>query len=477
MSTGAASGLASYLGSLPVAAEDQRGRWAVGDVAPEAVAFPRSVEELAEVLGRASEEGWSVVPAGSGGWIGGGGLPESVDLVVSTRRMTSVVEYEPDDLTVTAEAGLDLGSLARRTREHGQWLAQDPPGWPAASLGAFVATGLPGPLAAGFGRPRDHLLGLTAVSGDGRILRPGGKVVKNVAGFDLVRLLTGSWGALAVVAGATVRLFPVPRREVTLRFDGEEPGALVECGRALATASVVPDALELTWSSGGGDRGDSGGSESPAVLVARIMGSPEAVEEKARILGEAATTDFARLEDVESRRLHEDLAGADLARGEPGAPDGARNGGGDGISLRLSSLPDRLREIVDGARMIERAAVGRGTGGPGAGGPEGPRGTVRVRASASVTRGTLRMDVTGAEASRGAVSVRRWATVLSELRESLAAGGGELTILNGPRALMDAVGSRSAPGGGGALMERIRRTLDPAGVLVPGRLVTERVDR
>jgi len=408
------------------------------------VAFPRSVEELAELLGRASEEGWSVIPAGGGSWIDGGGAPERVDVVVSTREMDTVVEYEPDDLTLTAQAGLTLGELARATREHGQWLAQDPARWPTATLGAFVATGLPGPLVAGFGRPRDHLLGLTAVSGDGRILRPGGKVVKNVAGFDLVRLLAGSWGTLAVVAGATVRLFPLPRREVTLRFEAPDPRELVEPARALATASVVPEALELVW--GSGARGEG---RARSALLVRVMGSPEAVEEKVGILEGATGLEPARLEDGASRAAHRDLAEGAHRTGS-GSADRAP------LSLRLSSLPAQLGQLVEMARTIEEV------------------GDAGVRVAASVTRGTLQVNVEppqgSEEGSTDAFPADRWTPLIRGLRESLVPAGGQLTLLRAPRALTSGVGSRCVPGDGAALLEGIRRSLDPSGILAPGRL-------
>lgn len=454
---GVASGLESYLGSLPVADEGERIRWSVGGREPDAVAFPRSVEELAEVMGRASEEGWSVVPAGRGSWTGGGGGLDGVDLVVSTREMGAVAEYVPDDLTFTAEAGLTLGDLARRTREHGQWLAQDPPGWRAATLGAFVSTGLPGPLVAGFGRPRDHLLGLTAVSGDGRILRPGGRVVKNVAGFDLVRLLTGSWGALAVVAGATVRLFPLPRHEVTLCFGADDPRHLVERARSLATASVVPDALELVWGAwfgedrrgrthGSGGAGRSGGgSRWGASLLARIVGSPRAVEEKVAILEEAAGADAVHLKDEESREAHQELS-----EGIHRPPAGA--GGREALSLRLSSVPVQLGELVDMARRIEEVS------------------RAEVRVAASVTRGTVRMEVEAREDAANPFSPERWGPLIRDVRESLAPDGGDLTLLLAPRALTEAVGHRRFSADGASLLEGIRRALDPAGILAPGRL-------
>jgi len=183
------------------------GREAASSTGGRVVARPTSDEEVAALLRLAAERGWKVRP--SGGSVGadllplresspgrsGAGLP-APDLVISTLAMQEVVEYEPADLTVRMRAGISLGSLQAAVAEEGQWLALDPPGGDDVTLGGVVATGTAGPLRVQYGRPRDQVLGLTVVDGSGRVLALGGKVVKNVAGFDLVRLATGSCGSL-----------------------------------------------------------------------------------------------------------------------------------------------------------------------------------------------------------------------------------------------------------------------------------------
>lgn len=446
MKTDISSGVAARLETLPLADEDERARWRVGRRTPQAVAFPRSVDELAELMGRASEEGWSVVPAGDGAWIDGGGLPTEVDLVVSTRQMRGVIEYVPDDLTLTAEAGLDLATLSRTTREHGQWLAQDPPGWSGATLGAFASTGLPGPLVAGYGRPRDHLLGLTSVTGDGRILRPGGRVVKNVAGYDLVRLLAGSWGTLGVIASVTVRLFPVPRRDVTLRFDADDPVELLQCARALATAPVVPEALELEWES------DTGGGSGGATLAARILGSAEEVAEKEEVLRDSApgSPEAVRLEGDEGPSIE----GEEAPSLPDPFPDRLRTSRSQ-LSLRLSALPAELEGLFRVASDLRARSR-----------EQGSRSWIR----ASVTRGTVRVEIAPPASGEAGFAPEPWRVLLESSRASLAGAGGSLTILRGPTELLDVVDSRAPAGGSSVLREGIRREMDPAGILAPGRM-------
>ncbi|HZD04139.1 MAG TPA: FAD-linked oxidase C-terminal domain-containing protein, partial [Longimicrobiales bacterium] len=230
---------------------------------------PRSTEEVAVLLEAATASGWRVSPAGRGVHPGAAGRRSAADLVLSTSALRSVLEYEPADLTLTAQAGLDLAGVAAATGAHGQWLPLDPPGPLTATLGGSLATGIAGALAGRYGAPRDLVLGLTCVTGDGRVLRLGGRVVKNVAGFDLVKLLVGSRGRLGVIVDATLRLFPLPAADRVLVAEAESLEALVALLRAVAGAPLVPAALVA---------GEPGGEEAPALAVVRLAGSRAAVD-------------------------------------------------------------------------------------------------------------------------------------------------------------------------------------------------------
>ncbi|MBW3536020.1 MAG: FAD-binding oxidoreductase, partial [Gemmatimonadetes bacterium] len=256
MSTTLAAGADLLRDVLPpdrVVARDDTREWAVVGRAPRMVAFPDSPDEVASILALAREERWAVEPAGAGTWLDAGNPGRPVDLVVSTARMDRVVEHEPGDLTLTAAAGLTLPDLAHRVRSARQWLAADPPGR-GGTLGALVSTGSAGPLQTGYGGPRDLVLGVEMVSGDGRVLRLGGRVVKNVAGFDLVRLVVGSRGTLGVVTGVTVRLHPLPPVDRTWVLDADRAEDLVPVARRMATTDVTPAALEVVERRGPLDR-------------------------------------------------------------------------------------------------------------------------------------------------------------------------------------------------------------------------------
>jgi glycolate oxidase FAD binding subunit len=159
--------------------------------------------------------------------------------------MTGIVEYEPADLTLTAMAGIRGRDLLSRTSSSGQWLPLDPPGWGDATLGGLLATGESGSVAQIYGRTRDLTLGLTLVAGDGRVLDVGGRVVKNVAGFDLVRLAVGSRGALGLITRASVRLFPRPERDVGLLVSAPSIDELLPAARSVITSPLPLAGAEL----------------------------------------------------------------------------------------------------------------------------------------------------------------------------------------------------------------------------------------
>jgi glycolate oxidase FAD binding subunit len=225
---------------------------------------------------------------GGGTWLDAN-RPVQADATLVMRDVTGIVDYEPGDLTLTARAGTTLDEIARVTASHGQWLTLDPHGYPArATIGATIATASYGPLAHHFGSPRDIVLGVEFVTGVGDIVRGGGRVVKNVAGFDLTRLITGSWGSLGVITEVTVRLRALPAIHATLSID--VPGNLEEADRVrceLNRLPFVPLAAELIDSTLAAALSGDGRN---ALLLVRLGGNEDAVRaqrEQLRALGEA----------------------------------------------------------------------------------------------------------------------------------------------------------------------------------------------
>lgn len=183
--------------------------------------------------------------AGGSSWLSAG-RPVSASERISVADHSGVVDYVPSDLTITVRAGTTLAEIARVTGEQGQCLPLNPFGSAHGTIGATVATASSGPLSHGFGTIRDLILGVEIVTGDAKIVRGGGRVVKNVAGFDLVRLMTGSWGTLGVITEISLRLYALPAHRMTMAMDAPtDTRRLAQRLRALLDAPIIPFALEL----------------------------------------------------------------------------------------------------------------------------------------------------------------------------------------------------------------------------------------
>lgn len=196
-----------------------------------------SVSALAELVLNARATGTPLRIAGAGTWMDAG-RPTSAEQLVSLRSLSGVLEYVPGDLTITALAGTTHAELDAVTAAEGQWVPLDPVGSAAGTVGATIATGSSGPLSALTGTPRDVVLGIDAVLGQGDVISAGGRVVKNVAGFDLVRLLTGSWGTLGILTAVTLRLRARPEMDVTMAVP--IPDSAAELGVFLQRLSSLP---------------------------------------------------------------------------------------------------------------------------------------------------------------------------------------------------------------------------------------------
>ncbi|MBV9872582.1 MAG: FAD-binding oxidoreductase [Frankiaceae bacterium] len=203
-------------------------------------ATPMNVADLSATLKRAAADGRSLGVSGAGTKLEQGADPTSRDLMISTSNMTRVLEHAAGDLVVTAQAGVPLAALQEQVASAGQWLALDPPE-AGATVGGVVAAAASGPRRLLYGTPRDLLIGVTVVLADGTVAKSGGKVVKNVAGYDLGKLFTGSFGTLGVIAECTFRLHPLPVARRVITSTVEEPA--IAARKVLATGAV-PSAIE-----------------------------------------------------------------------------------------------------------------------------------------------------------------------------------------------------------------------------------------
>ena len=212
--------LAAIVGDAHVQDEPARlSAFAVDDVLPAAVVAPASSEEIAAVLKLSSERGWVTVPAGALLQQSVGFTPERVDVVLSVDRLKGIEHYDPGDLTVGMGAGTKLNEVFQALGERRQFLPLDPPHSGQHTVGGAMAAACSGPLKHGYGGLREFCIGVKFVTGDGKIGRGGGRVVKNVAGYDLMKLMIGSWGTLGVIVSASFKVFPRPRQTRTFVCD------------------------------------------------------------------------------------------------------------------------------------------------------------------------------------------------------------------------------------------------------------------
>src|SRR5450755_1910682 len=269
---------------------------AVGGVVPSYVATPTSTQEASAVLRAAAGLGLAVVPRGCGTRLDWGAPPSRCDLVVDTRLMDTVLEHAAGDLVARVQAGVRLDRLADVLGQASQRLALDPPGSesPAnggdlaeggtgvcgtgvcgsgvcGTVGGLIATGVAGPLRLRFGSPRDLLIGITMVRADGTVARAGGKVVKNVAGYDIGKLLAGSYGTLGLITEATFRLHPRPPAAAYVSLACPDAAVAAAALLTAAGSALAPAAAELDWP----------GQDAPISLAVLLEGDAEGVAERA----------------------------------------------------------------------------------------------------------------------------------------------------------------------------------------------------
>ena len=296
--------LAESLGTESVIPQEELPHYSVDGVAPSVALFPRDIDGVSRALSFASSEGMHVVPWGGGTQMTLGNSPHEVDVVLGISRLNRVLFHEPADLVVSVEAGITLRALQEELATKGQFLPLEAPIPSRATIGGILAANASGPSRLAYGTPRDWLIGVRVVHSDGAVTKSGGRVVKNVTGYDLNKLYVGSLGTLGVIVEAIFKIAPLTPETRTLVSTYSSLHSAVDSAKELLRQSYAPNALQVVDHEvvsrlpGLGSAMDSG-----AAVLALVAGRKSAVARKAGDMAKLiANSDAPAVECLPSRK-------------------------------------------------------------------------------------------------------------------------------------------------------------------------------
>ncbi|MDE2824901.1 MAG: FAD-binding oxidoreductase [Gemmatimonadota bacterium] len=470
--------LHSRLGSLvdgyAPASREALASHAVEGVVPSAVVAPGSLESLAATVRMASELGYTVIPRGGGTKMDFGHPPSRADIVVSLERLNRIVAHEPADQTATVEAGITMAVLQAGLGKRGQFLPLDPPHGDAGTLGGALATNASGVFRTSFGTARDLVIGARVVQADGTVVRSGGQVVKNVAGYDLNKMYIGSLGTLGILAEVNLKLQPLPAAGRLLIGTIAGIGEAAECAFRVMDSEVMPTFLEVASPAtrsllageaagpeagsgvvdgGAGSRSDGGvegnlGDDRNFAVVAGMIGTDETVDWQAgeceRIFRDSGAAEVISVDGDGYRRV------LDGMRAFPGGgllPPGM----GPAVTCRAGVTPDGVEALF---RLAEegcrRLSIGCGL--------------LSHFASGHVAFVFYRDGTFRASDYDGLASQIETLRNASEEQ-------GVFVVEHAPAALKERVGVWGSSRGNRSIMQMLKNRFDPKGTLNPGRFV------
>jgi glycolate oxidase FAD binding subunit len=410
------------------------------------VALPGSTDEAAAVMRVAAEHELAIVVRGGGSRLSWGTPASRCDLVIDTSRMDGVVEHSHGDLVARVRAGARMGDVAAVLAAAGQEIALDVPA--DATVGGIVASGLAGPRRLRYGTPRDLLIGITIVRADGTVAKSGGKVVKNVAGYDLGKLFAGSAGTLGLITEATFRLHPLPAARAYVTAEYVAVSVACDAAAAAANSPLVSSAVELS-------RAEPGGPIQVGVL---LEGSADGIEAR-------------------SMRMADLLGAAEVSADPPAWWPGAPQAGAGETLVRMSFWVSALARAVD---AVEAAAAKTGLspvieGSAGAGilyvrvDAGGQDGSIAQAGASTGAKSATEPERAGAGTVAGAKAI---AEFVAALRGAIAGERGAVVVLAAPALVREELAGHGGITGtvpGLALMRAVKDQFDPGHRMSPGR--------
>ncbi len=400
-------------------------RWTVDGVVPRVVVRPADAEQIGAVLRVCAENGAAVIPWGGGTAMDLGNLPRAADVVVLTDRLSRVIEHDHSNLTVTVQAGITLGDLDRTMGEHRQFLPLEPPRADVATAGGAVAANLSGPRRMFYGGPRDLVIGMRVLQAHGSFIKMGGKTVKNVAGYDMGKLFVGSLGTLGVITEVTFKVFPLPETSRTIAIWGADLAALTALAGTVLASPLLPSAVTIA------NHGAAAALErgTPGLLV-RAQGVGAAVERHERDIKGWASQPGLNVEAFTGD------AEADLWRAIRDF-----GWGGQRAAVRLTVPPGETPAVLGHVRTLLPASAG---------------------IVAHLGTGVLWAAVEAADVTPA---------LMSALREVGVEHSGYLLLARGPHSLKAQGDVWSPEPRALPVMQALKKTFDPHGILNPGRFV------
>jgi glycolate dehydrogenase FAD-binding subunit len=412
--------------------------------APGCVVYPSSAEQVAQTLKCAAGHGIAVIACGGATKLGVGNPPDKYDVALCMRDITKVRYYEPADLTAGVGAGMLLQDLQNLLDPDGLWLPLDPAGSGQATIGGIVATNSSGPLRHFYGAPRDMVVGMQVATTEGKLIRTGGRVVKNVAGYDLGKLLIGSHGTLGIITEVNLKLFPLPAERQTFVISTGTREIARDLRRSILASPIEPLRMNLLDA-------EIAGIVDSGVRQDRPNNEPQIWLEAG---GSKSVIDRTRKElDVMGRAV-----GAKVHTYEREAADGAWQAISDFSNWLSKAYPGSvvLKGTMPIANSEEFLSLAR---------QEAQNEKVRTVSVAQPGVGILHLGLLGLQNATQAASL------ISRIREAAEKSGGALVVISAAADVKAKVDAWGTAGTGFELMRKLKAAWDPKGILAPGRFV------
>ena len=439
------AGFAGIVGESRVVSEEEACVSAgIDGKVPGAIVFPASAEQVAQVVKYAADNDLGVIACGGASKLGVGNPPRKYDVALCLRDLQKVHHYEPADLTAGVEAGMKFQEFQRLVGRDGLWLPLDPPGAERATLGGIVATNASGPLRHLYGAPRDMVLGMKVATSEGKLVKTGGRVVKNVAGYDLGKLMIGSFGTLGVIVEVNVKLYPLPAARETFILSAGTLSIARDMRLSVLNLPIEPAKLVLVDAEAAKlihpVAGLNAQPQEPEIWV-EAFGSNAVIERTRKELGELGRAVGSKVQSYDGEemqsawRLISDFS------------NGFRKAYPESVVLKTTLPLAHSEEFLSLAQQ------------------EAENEKVTMMSVSDVGVGITHLGLAGSG------SIHQRAALVTRLRTSVEKLGGALMVVAASAEFKAEVDAWGSARDGFKIMQKIKAAWDPKGIFAPGRFV------